>query len=175
LVPAVAAGDLGQFVVDGELSVPPDQLARQSTAGVVALFEGEGVAGGLLRRLVLPLGFQAAGIPGDLQSMAVAGKAFEPAEQVVGVGGFSAGGGAAGEMAGEIVAVPDDRAVLDFLNQPAFVVMGEAQIAFGFRMALEVGGGPGQAVGIVGTEKNMMGSSHAIKWQCKTRPHEVLR
>jgi len=42
------------------LSVPPDQLARQSTAGVVALFEGEGVAGGLLRRLVLPLGFQAA-------------------------------------------------------------------------------------------------------------------
>jgi len=59
-VVAVAAGDLGQFVVDGELSVPSDQLARQSTAGVVALFEGEGVAGGLLRRLVLPLGFQAA-------------------------------------------------------------------------------------------------------------------
>ena len=89
-VVTVAAGDLGQFVVDGELSVPPDQLARQSTAGVVALLEGEGVAGGLLRRLVLSLGFQAAGIPGDLQSMAVAGKAFEPAEQVVGVGGFSA-------------------------------------------------------------------------------------
>jgi len=96
----------------------------------------------------------------------------------VGESCFAAGGGAAGEVAGEIKTVRDDRAVLDFLYQAAFVVMGEAQIGFGFQMVLEVGRGPGEAVGtvvLVGAEKNMMGSSHAIKWQCKTRPHEVTR
>jgi len=78
--------------------------------------------------------------------MAVAVQSFELSQQVEGEVRLSAGAGAAEAAAGGIVAVFYGSAVLDFLRQPAFVVVAEEQLACRFLFFSVVGRRPSQAV-----------------------------